>query len=115
MDVELVYRIEQEICLISFEAEMLGGKVRGLSSQIAKSVEEKQARAVALNLQNVRHIDSIGVGVVITLFKILQKKKIEFALCHVNSTIVRILELVGLEGKIQIFETESEAIKAFQQ
>jgi anti-sigma B factor antagonist len=66
---------------------------------------------VVLNLENVKYIDSTGLGTIVFLSKELYKKERGFSIVSQSLQLKKIFEVAGLTKKnILIFEEESLAL-----
>jgi anti-anti-sigma factor len=77
--------------------------------RIAKS-DNKQ---VLVNLEKLEFITSAGLRVLLVAAKLLQSSGGKFKLCSANEPVKRVLETCGFNSLIQLYPTESEAVKSF--
>jgi anti-sigma B factor antagonist len=91
------------------------GKITGiiqdtnrLTATIAPDIKEpltdvlkQQGINVVLNLENIKFIDSTGIGVLISALKTARQHNSSFALCSVQKDVMSLLKLMKLD---QIFD-----------
>ncbi|MHC5010815.1 MAG: STAS domain-containing protein [Planctomycetota bacterium] len=80
-----------------------------LADEMREALQGDLERLI-LNLSQVEHITSSGVGVVATGFTSAQRARKTFRLVGVTPRVRRILDLSGILGLVQQFETEDEAL-----
>lgn len=71
----------------------------------------KAGKAVVVNLQKVRYMDSSGIAVLVEGLKGSQTAGKSFGLFGLNKTTRNVIELVRLDKVFRIFETEEEALR----
>jgi len=70
-------------------------------------------RFVLLDLANCDRLDSVGMGVAISLHKRYRLSGGSFALVNVPSHIMRIFAVTNLDRVFTIYPTEADAVSAF--
>jgi anti-sigma B factor antagonist len=68
------------------------------------------ARALIINLDAVKYIDSSGIGAVIHSFAQCRSRKTPFFVTNLHGTVRKVIEMTKLIGFLPIAETEEEAI-----
>ena len=68
---------------------------------------------ILLNLQEVNHIDSSGLGVLVSLSKKIREQGGELRLARLNEDLRTLFELTKLDTLFQIAETRDQALHAF--
>lgn len=70
------------------------------------------ARALILNLEKTRIVNSIGISILIEVLERVMDKKGVLAFCHLTPTIDKTFRIMGLAQYAQIFSTREEALQA---
>ncbi len=65
-------------------------------------------------MEKTTNIDSSGLGAFFICFRIFMQKKIRYALCHLNATILIITQVSRLDQLTPIYETKQDALSSFQ-
>jgi len=73
---------------------------------------ESGARAILLNFEGLEYMNSSGIGLLVTLLVRAQRQKKILAALGLNDHYRQIFELTRLNEAIQLFNQETEAIKA---
>lgn len=64
-----------------------------------------------LNLDNVKIIDSCGVGLIIVANNVTTSRDAKLHLCHIKPFIVKIFDIMRISKHLSIFETEEQALE----
>jgi anti-sigma B factor antagonist len=72
----------------------------------------KAAQRVAVNMIEVKYIDSSGIASLLEVYKQARDSKKMFVLFGLNGAVLKVLELTRLTGVFEIRETEAQAIEA---
>ncbi len=105
----LAYRIEDEICIIDLDGELIIEQIQKFKPYTTKLMSN--SKAIILNLNRVSLIDSAGIGAVMWTAKIAKQKKLEFAVCHTPDILGDIFRSMGLYEMFSIFDTETKAVE----
>jgi anti-anti-sigma factor len=70
------------------------------------------ARALILNLEKTRIVNSIGISILIEVLEKVMDRKGVLAFSNLTPTIDKTFRILGLAQYAQIFPTEEEALKA---
>ena len=68
-----------------------------------------------LNLENVKIIDSCGVGLIIVANNVTAARSGKLYLCHIKPFIIKIFDIMRISKHLSIFETEEQALDAVKQ
>jgi len=80
-----------------------------LRQKIRELLENGQ-RQILLNLEEVPYMDSTGIGELIASYKDVKKKGGTFKLVKVSARVQKLLELTRLDGVLETFRDEKEAL-----
>lgn len=69
--------------------------------------------SIVVNLSNVSYIDSSGLGSIFDGYRKTVAKNGSLKLCNSNKDVKRVLEITKISKKIEIFDTEDDAINSF--
>jgi anti-sigma B factor antagonist len=81
-------------------------------NMINKLTEENKYNVI-LNLKDVFYIDSSGIGALISGLLDLKERQSELKLINVNDFVKKVFVLTNLTSLFDIYGSEEEAIKAF--
>ncbi len=97
----------------------LDGQIRlgETNINLHKTVHELVAageKKVLLNLANVTHIDSSGLGELVAGHATLEKNGGEMKLCNLTDRVAELIMITKLLTVFDVFETEAEGVAAFE-
>ena len=105
-------RKKHDIVILDIKKSMVGN----VSSQLGSIVEEETALGgqiclkFILNLEDVRVMDSTGLGVLARIYGLLLEKGGKIALLKANKNIENLLVITKLDGLFSRYQDEEEAI-----
>ena len=112
---KLSHYFKNNLCVVSLEGNIAWGEVKEVDQYVTPLLENEQSKGMILNLKKVKFIDSNGLGLVINIYKSLQKQQAPLALCYLNSEYREFFQWAKLDESISICHTEQEALVALQQ
>ncbi len=75
---------------------------------------EQDKKSVIINLSRINHIDSSGIGALITSMMDFKKAGGSLKICSVNKPVKRIFEMTKAEILFEIYESEVDALNSFK-
>ena len=78
----------------------------------AYSQLDQGARALVLNLEKTRIVNSIGISILIEVLEKVMDRKGALAFCGLTPTIDKTFRIMGLAQYAAIYPTEADAVKA---
>lgn len=107
---------EDKTVILSFNDRSLNFYVtdslkESLKDTINSKIEEGFKHFV-LNLENVKIIDSCGVGLIIVANNVTAAKNAKLYLCNIKPFIIKIFDIMRISKHLAIFETEDDALSA---
>jgi anti-anti-sigma factor len=73
---------------------------------------ESGARALVLNLERTRIVNSIGISILIEVLEKVMDRNSRLAFCGLTPTIDKTFRIMGLAQYAAIYPTEAEAVRA---
>ena len=108
---ELTNRFEPGCVIIDLEDDSFGyPKTMVLKSHAFKLIAEGHHRLV-LNLEKVKMLDSFGIAVIISILKTCKEQKGNLTLFGLNDQVMRLMELTHMDRVLDIWETETQAVR----
>lgn len=72
---------------------------------------DKGARALVMNLEKTRIVNSIGISILIEVLERVMERKAVLAFCGLTPTIDKTFRIMGLAQYAAIYPTEEEALR----
>ncbi|HMQ21980.1 MAG TPA: STAS domain-containing protein [Planctomycetota bacterium] len=109
---------KDKVVILSFNDRSLNFYVtdalkENLKELIGSKIEEGFQHFV-LNLDNVKIIDSCGVGLVIAANNLTAARSAKLYLTNIKPFIIKIFDIMRISKHLNIFETEDSALEAIQ-
>lgn len=68
---------------------------------------------IIINCAGLNYINSAGLGVIVGLIEEVREKKGDIKFCSMNENVNKIFDLVGFNQYFEIYDTEEQALNAF--
>lgn len=112
---ELSFKQIDEITVVKIESQELNHVVsHDFQRQIAPVFEEKQFN-IALDMDSVDFMDSMGIGTLITLRNKLMKEKGNIAMFNISDRVKKIIDIAALHKVFELYGTEEEAVNGLKE
>jgi len=99
---------DNSIYTIQYEGEASMDFVNQISNYCKDLFEEKEVKALIFDFEKIDYIDSMAIGVLINLFKLLKKKDNKLFIYKPNELIKGVLNSTGMDKIIGIADSMSE-------
>ena len=109
----LSHHIEKDICILSFEGQLMGPGTLLAEEYINEQLNDLPLKAMIFNLEALTQVDSMGYGLFNTIHHQMVDQHKKFALCGLKSYVKEVLTRICLDQIMSIYDTESDALKAF--
>ena len=96
---------------LSGESSIGDGTV--LQQRVRQLIQEGK-RLFVINLQNVRHLDSFGLGQLVATYQSIRGQKGDLKIVNPNSTVKDLLHYTRIDTVMQVLPTETEAVEMLQ-
>ncbi len=112
---ELSFKQIDEITVVKIESSELNHAVsHDFQRQISPIFEEKQFN-IALDMNSVDFMDSMGIGTLITLRNKLMKEKGNIAMFNISDRVKKIIDIAALHKVFELYETEEDAVNGLKE
>src|SRR5215212_4247588 len=83
------------------------------SDQLTALVENDRHRRLLLNFSNLKVLSSVAIAKLVSLQQKVSSYQSVLKICCVNPNLLELLQYVGLDRYIDIYETQDAALRAF--
>ena len=111
---ELESQKKDNVVIIAISGNIVLEDTAKLKEKIEIYIEEKSIEAIVLDCENVKFIDSSGLGLIVSIYKTLKKMNKNFALSSLSEGAMEIFILTKLNKILTITESTEAAIELFQ-
>ncbi|MCP4749320.1 MAG: STAS domain-containing protein [Proteobacteria bacterium] len=81
-----------------------------LKEAVERHIEDSDLMGIIINCDDVKFIDSSGLGLLVSIYKTLIKRDKKFALTSLNNKTMEIFVLTKLDKILTIAETDQDAL-----
>ncbi len=86
----------------------------GVLQQTVRRLTREGKRLFVLNLQGLRHLDSFGLGQLVSTYIGVRDQKGDVKIVNPSPTITSLLRYTRIDTVLQVFPSEAEAIAELQ-
>ena len=83
------------------------------NDQLSALVEKEEHRQLLLNFSHLKVLSSIAIAKLVSLQQKVSGSQGKLKVCCVNPNLLELLQYVGLDRYIDIYETQEAALRAF--
>ncbi len=100
--------------LIKFVGDLDATNVESTLDQVTRLIREGYVNMVA-DFSNLRYVNSTGLGILLHFSKTSREKGGRFRIANVNDNVYEIIEIIGANTLLDIYESVNDAIASFSQ
>lgn len=112
-NLNITERRSDHIVILDLEGNIRLGDGSAALHEALRLMVEKRAQKILLNMANVAHIDSSGLGELVSAYTTLYKAGGELKLFNLSNRVHELMTMTKLLTVFDIYENESEAIQSF--
>ena len=105
------HNISDKILHLHFEGDLIGENNGAELVEIVKDAIDKQVSLCGLYIEDVRYINSSGIGVLITILTKFRNKGGEVVLVNPSDHVKKLLVITKLNAIFSIVDSKTEAIE----
>ena len=114
MNLKTSTRLVDGVVIVDIVGELRLGESTGILRDVIYELAGKNYRNILLNLASVRHIDSAGVGELMSCYTSLRNQGGHLKLMNLNKNVHNLLQITKLCTIFEVEDDEATAIKSFQ-
>ena len=114
MNLKTSTRLVNNVVIVDIVGELRLGEGTGILRDVVRELAGKGYVNILLNLAAVRHIDSAGVGELMTCFTSIRNQGGHLKLMNLNKNVHNLLQITKLYTIFEIEDDEAAAIQSFQ-
>ena len=114
MTIQASTRVVDGIAIIDISGQLRLGEGTGKLRDVIQQLVRDGYRKILLNLGSVIHIDSSGIGELMSCYTSLRNQGGEIKLMNLNKNVHNLLQITKLYTIFEIEDDEATAIKSFQ-
>jgi anti-sigma B factor antagonist len=107
-------RLVDSVVIVDIVGELRLGEGTGILRDVVHDLVAKNYRNILLNLASVRHIDSAGVGELMSCYTSLRNQGGHLKLMNLNKNVHNLLQITKLYTIFEVADDEATGIKSFK-
>ena len=112
-NLDITERRNDIVIILDLQGKIRLGEGSAVLHEALRRVAERGEKQVLLNLANVSHIDSSGLGELVSGYSSIHKGGGELKLFHLSERIEEMMEMTKLLTIFDVYDNESEAVGSF--
>jgi anti-sigma B factor antagonist len=112
--IKISTRKRDGIVIIDMVGELRLGEGTGVLRDVIRDVVAQGDKKILVNLAVVRHMDSAGIGELVTCFTSVRNQGGHLKLMNLNKNVHNILQITKLVTVFEVVDDENTAVKSFQ-
>ena len=105
------YQINDSILELTFSGDLIGENNGPVIIELVNGIINKEITLCAVDISNVRYINSSGIGVLITILTKFRNKGGEVVLINPSEQVKKLLIITKLNAIFNIVDNKDDAIK----
>ena len=101
---------EQNKILLNIQGDITGESESTLKNHFTNELSEQ--KDVILDFENVNYINSAGIATIISMMRLSEEKKIRMLIARPSKHVQKVIETVGLNDFLKIYDSLESALQA---
>ena len=112
---QISYAQKDHVCVVALRGNLALDKVLEARKALKPVLEGSKAdSALLVDMRKVNFIDSSGIGLVVSLFKVMQERKGQFGLSGLSGKNKEIFSITRLDRIMDLYANEAAALKGLK-
>jgi len=112
VEMKIEETMNNNIGIISISGNLVMDGTTELKSRIKPYIDNPNCKGLICNLAGVHHIDSAGIGVIVSIYKSLKKNDKGFSISGLNAKNRELFNLSRLDRVVNLAENDEAALQA---
>lgn len=106
-------RLVQNVVIVDTIGELRLGEATDAMRKVVSGLLQQGYRNILLNLGDVRHVDSAGIGELMSCYTSVNNQGGKLKLLHLNKNVRNLLQITRLYTIFEVEDDEQKAIASF--
>jgi anti-sigma B factor antagonist len=102
-----------DVSLVALDGRIVLGEESNALREKLKSLIAEGKKKIVLNMDNIKYIDSAGLGTLVAAHCSAKTKGASLRLCHLGSKFQEVLQITKLLTVFEVCDTEAAAVASF--
>ncbi|RED39406.1 anti-sigma F factor antagonist [Paenibacillus sp. VMFN-D1] len=114
MNLQVEMEHHRNILIVRLSGELDHHTADHVRMKMDETIQRGLTDHLVLSLKNLQFMDSSGLGVILGRYKLIKAKGGKMAVCDVNPTVYRLLDMSGLFKIMPIYDNEGNALSGLE-
>jgi anti-sigma B factor antagonist len=114
MSIKVSTRVVEGVVVVDIIGHLTLGEATGTLRESVRSLMGEGYRKILLNLSGVLHMDSCGIGELVSTYTAVRNQDGELKLFNLGKNLRNLLQVTRLYTIFETFDDQAAAIKSFQ-
>ncbi|MBN1687823.1 MAG: STAS domain-containing protein [Candidatus Omnitrophica bacterium] len=105
-------RVNMGVEVLRFQGDLSAGEMVKIKNRLARLLK-KNHKKLLLDLQSAKRVELAGLGILIDRLMKVRAQKGDIKLIHLRPEVEKTFRLIGVNGLMESYHSEEEAIKSF--
>lgn len=105
--------LEDEIIVYTLDGKMLGGPDSNKLLEMIHQEIEKGHKYYVIDLENVKWVNSSGLGILINILNVAKQNTAQLAIIHASEQVIKMMKITRLDRIFRITENLESAKTSF--
>ncbi|WP_018922149.1 anti-sigma F factor antagonist [Salsuginibacillus kocurii] len=102
---------EKNVLCVRLTGELDHHTALELRTELDEALKDEDVHHMLLNLEDLRFMDSSGIGVILGRYKTIAAREGEVVVCAISEEVNRIFEMAGMYKVLRLEEGEKSALR----
>ena len=114
MSIKTSTRLVDGVVIVDIIGQLRLGEGTNVVRDLVRELMGKNYKKIILNLADVRHIDSAGVGELVSCYTSVRNQNGHLKLMNLNKNVHNLLQITKLYTVFEVAEDETAALQSFE-
>lgn len=106
------FRAKMGVEVVHFPGDLDAAQMVKVKDRLSRLLKRNRKKLL-LNLSETRRVELAGVGILVDRLRKVRALKGDIKFCNMRPEVESILKMIGINGLIESFRSEEEAIRSF--
>jgi anti-sigma B factor antagonist len=113
VSMKMINREVDGVAVVALDGRIVLGDESNALRVKLKSLIAEGKKQIVLNMDNIKYIDSAGLGILVAAHVSAKTQGASLRLCHLGSKFQEVLQITKLVTVFEIYDTEAAAVASF--
>ena len=113
MALKMTNREGNGVSVVALDGRIVIGEESNSLREKLKSLIADGKKKIVLNIDNIKYIDSTGLGILVAAHCSAKTRGASLRLCHLGSKFQELLQITKLLTVFEVYDTEAAAVASF--